>query len=413
MRKPSESKLKDILLLWANMNFYVKGHPAFSEDGLHIAEGTKVLKPTTQGENMFRNTHFINNGPHLEIHYFDKNPGTSEDLHSIKTGSGDSGIVRTSNPLQFNPEDTSAFRNQGLIELDSFIGRCIAVRQHLEFLSPNQVRQLPPDDLIRYIAKRDSVAAKEAINLYELAQAYTQAEKKAFLVAAGRNGEKLCKDIDDWALKKVGKKTQISVKQLKMSVRFKYIIDMLNLDPSENLQQHFQTLQEAYKSYDVAYTKIYQAAKGLTESFTPQDLSKLNNKEYVRKAALFDKNVNQKYEQWLKAEKTLYKAEWRSNSRSPATSSLNEGDQVLNCQTDAKALRFEKEVKGKGQPIDEMRIQEVAEKDIIKKEASGKKAESEALRSADKLYKNNHFLKSSGFRYKPWSLANFLTKMFA
>ncbi|KAH9818473.1 secreted protein [Melampsora americana] len=412
MKNPFNSKRRDGFLLWAlaNENFYVKGHPAFESDGLHIAEGTKGVEATTHGEN---NT----------------NPGTSADLHGVRTGSGNVEIVESSmsnvkdtgkKSLRFTleAEEARGLKNLRLIELDSLIGRHTTVRGDLKFLSPNQVRELPPDDLIRYIAERDSAAAKEVANLYERAQEYTQALQKAFLVAADQNHEVIQKNIHESVQQRAGRKmkTQFSMKQSQMSAQLEYTMGVLKMNPSNNLQQHFQTLQEAFRSYDAAYTKIYQAARGLTELFTPQALSKLNDKQYVRKAAIFDENVNWKYEQWLKAEKTLYKAARRSGSRLPSTSSLNEGDQVLHSQTEAQASIFEKDVKGKGQAIDEMRIQGVAEKDIIEQEAedprpvefqkaamnieylekSGKKAESEALRSADKFYKNNHILKSSG-----------------
>lgn len=431
-----KSKLKDIFLLWiiVNVAFYVKGHPSFSvpADTIDFAQKIKGVEAASHVDHIPNILRSANNGANKITDGTDLRIST--DARDLRTGSGEIKTMETFKPnVKVMEEDplksiptagqATALKAPGLIELHPFLGQHTAVRWNLGYLNPAQVRELSPDNLIRYVAERDLASAKEVQRLYERAQEYNQAEQRAFSVAAGKGRDQIRERIDESVLARTGKGTQLTtVQQLQRSARSEFIMGKLKTDPSERLQQVVSELQGAIRSYEEAYSTNYRAALKLTESFTPEALSKLTNKEYVRKAALFDKDVNHKNQLWLDIEERRS----RAKSSSVFSHSRQEGDQMLK----DKNQRIKEKAEDERELIDANFIQDNARKEVIGKEAkrtpafeeadlnlkylekSVQKAKSAALRSADRFYKKNNFLKSSELRLKPWSLKDFLRKMF-
>ncbi|KAH9818474.1 secreted protein [Melampsora americana] len=489
MRKPFKSNLKDILLLWmiSNLNFCIKSHPSFSTAGMHIADGmrmaedSKNLGTTLRGDNVadipqarLATSSEIQS---LRTGTGDANSlGTTDipwaeyanptDLRSPRTSTGDANVLESSkatgkdfegNSLKFVPEasQTQDLRAMKVIDLDPIFKNHKAFDWNVKFLKPDQVRQLDPDDLIRYMAERDSLIAKDAGNLYQQAQRFTRVEEDVFSKLTSRSQyTKQLTASDEEELAKIRlspKEGGYATEDLRKSARMDFITKTLGSNPSGYSKQLLEGLQEARNSYDLAYSNTYNTINRLIspESFEPQILSTLSDQEYARKAALFDTDVNRKYGLWLKQEEGMDRLVKNSHSELASLFNYNklEGYKILNNKINIISGRMKQVAALRGEPINENLINKAAAKEVIKEEATnlnlpqlkkvvlnldyfekgGLKAKRVAVRSADLFYRNHGILKASdlrsqprsitkffeGLRAKNWSLKDFFKKMFA
>lgn len=224
--------------------------------------------------------------------------------------------------------------------------------EEMQFLKPDQVRGLYPENLVKYIAEKDKNVRGLVIAFREAAQNYKK-----------------------------------------------------NITP------------ETRSRYEVTWKNTREAAERLVskESLTPDTLLKLTEKQYVERAALFDKNV---YQNNLKREtlEELIRSDTDVLYKKLAEKFIaREGEPALNAEIERLALGLENKADSQSKPTDDFTI--AARKDFLKNQANfyasdpelkfykaeiearemaANRAMKEALKGADKVFKRNKILKSSG-----------------
>ncbi|EGG03462.1 uncharacterized protein MELLADRAFT_124204 [Melampsora larici-populina 98AG31] len=456
MRNSFKLKLRNMFLLWTiiNMNFWVKGAPALTKVGNHITEETKIVKDPDHTDNLLKHVQLQSANAVNRIED-GTNLGRSTDLGNVRASSEDPKVVDNSqtNGMEMKDRLMESFSDKEeimdlkylrVIDLDPIFKSHKLFDWNVKFLKPSQLKYLSTDETIRYVAERDTILSKEVMKLYKIGKEYERAEENAFgLAIDGKDGEGVVKGMERDLLER-GR----SGKDAKMVSRITWIYSKLKTNPSTGLEQAVQKLQEARKSYLEVYrhTVHHIINSVLWDRFTSGEILKLTDKQYVRKAALYDKDTNKNHGQWLKNEKSLRELVKSTRSKLSPTF-IRDGEQILKSKIDETYSKLIKELKLKGKEIDEISIQDLAEREIIKKEAKGseyqefhhvgireierlekitEKFKRLALRSADKFYKGLGVLKSSelkykawsfrkffkGWRYKGWTLTNFFKRLF-
>lgn len=165
MMKPAKLKLRDIFLVLAiaNANFWVKGHPMPAETATLIAADAKNGAATIHGDG----AGVINLGGAHDV-----SPTNSHD--TINPSSAIKDLKNEQGP-RMDLKSTSKTEKTGALEAEEVSKPWEKVHvkpfgARMEFLEPHQVRALPDDDVIRYMAEKDEGVKDMAIKLRNAAQ---------------------------------------------------------------------------------------------------------------------------------------------------------------------------------------------------------------------------------------------------
>ncbi|EGF99810.1 uncharacterized protein MELLADRAFT_124202 [Melampsora larici-populina 98AG31] len=400
MVKPSKSKLKEIFLLWAiaNVNFCVKGHPSLPKDTILLAEDVKGVTAPSNGADGLKDLRVaqdlsqpIPDGTKLE---------TAEALHHSQTGSRDTKMTPevVGNAVTKDVEDGKGLKKDLKTAPKSEESRAVkskgvpnpepnVVDGKKKFLNVAQVQGLSDSDLIGYIAQKERELEKSKIEFLETTMDH-KFEQKPFTEAG--------------------------------------------IQPSG---AYFHNSVDSKDQYNQAYQKTLTEAKNLVskESLTPEALSKLTNKEYVKKASLFDQKVQQNLAEWEAQEDLMHDY----LSKFFKLQALEFKSQK---KLDAKWTKAMEEVKEKaketGEPTDPTSLEKAAQRQFIKNQAKRhpknlgwkedeetmkefekyvREAEKKALRSAKRVLPRTDLLRSAALKMKHLGklFINFFKNMFA
>ncbi|KAH9813413.1 secreted protein [Melampsora americana] len=307
-----------------------------------------------------------------------------------------------------------------------------------KYLKPAEVQKLSPVDLIRYISERDVGIGLKTENLDKLANNYYSIEVDAFYKAAGQDVTRIKREIQDFLKEKyyplvskdkVSKKDpKMSFLNLEMSLQIDFIkqVAVSKLSP-EHLKRTYKELQDAKATYDQVFNIIHADARQLisSEALTPEALSKLTNKQYMRKAAFFDQKVAKNYLTWLSFEGEARKTTANIISRFKEI----QGDEAFNAKMDDIIKQVEPQATGKtagpntiqaaerqfvteAQALKDTEISSAADQ-LWMYETIAQDAKGSALRGADRVFKSNKLLGSADLRYKHtgWPFKKFINKI--
>ncbi|KAH9812882.1 secreted protein [Melampsora americana] len=487
MRNTPNLELKFIILTWvmAHSKLFVIGHPAMSlGKSFQLSEDLKGVGAASRGSKGFQDSQVIpdlslqeSNGLQATMNF--RTPQISSGFPNPPTSSWFSGLAkfmnkfrgadpviseapktslkephgasvaniredllrftptpRTENAAPLVPEVNEAFKNQNVM----------VFKGQMEDMKPADVAELSPGRLIGYAADRNADVENKARNLYEVGDAYTQAERRAFYKASLAyrqtmfpslvltkgikakeylKTQSMIRDVVKQKMLAPGFKG-ISEEDMTMSVRNAFIEKIAGLNLYPEIEKGLQDLKKARTIYQEAYTDTYQAALRLSkvDSLDPQTVAKLTDKQYVEKGALYDSNVYQRYAQWSGAEKQLDEI---LNDKALVTL-LDSKFATRTKETEMITDRLKNKLIAKGKPIDDQVINSASLSEFIKRQASLnpqmkdlqdyasliKKVEKQietsknaALKSADRYYTRQKLLKSTALRYKGWFSRNF------
>ncbi|KAH9814413.1 secreted protein [Melampsora americana] len=482
MRKSSNSKLKEIFLfsIFIYVNFCVKGRPSFFG---HITEYAKGLSATVQGKGVAATAQgdVVNNGVRVANQVSENLPdvGTSQALRN--PGSGDEKLLETkklqasgqtldpnivstetnspSNLNQFssisateNVENVKGLKNKAIeensvksttkseetkvLESTEFSKlKPVFEREHIkpygekmEFFNSDQVAKLSDNNLIRYMAEKDTEVKNLAMNFQKAAQKHQEAEGLAFTMASHLYKERVTDGIDvsklieTRFLERQAKKEGFPDQRLLVLIRRTFIEEEARL--LNTAEPTFQNFQITKRAYNRAYLDTLQAARNLVskDSLTTEALSKLSKEEYVKKASYFDQNVYQDYVKWKTEERLM-------------DLSTSKGQEVFEEEWENTMKGLKSDAKVKEETFDELILNQVAKRQFIKKQADYnpndfqlkqaekriysfekniENAKRNALRGAHHLFQGN-LLKSAASKLKQtgWKFINFIKRMFA
>ncbi|KAH9814037.1 hypothetical protein DFH28DRAFT_972033 [Melampsora americana] len=318
----------------------------------------------------------------------------------------------------------------------------------MKYLKPAQVRELAPQDLIRYMSERDWYMNIQASNLDKLAQKYYKAEEATVSEARAINPGLFDQEMKTYVtnmMNQLGPKVKLSKEELKVyqqDLKVTFQREFLKSIEAHKanfpkFEVAFNNMQEARANWNEGFSKVLKAARQLVsvKSLSPEVLSKLSNERYVHRAAIFDENAGLHFNQWMRAEDKL-SALVREWFPKVAYAVKKDGqDETINQKLAAITTRLQEQAAKKGEPIDPNAMDAVAKREFIKQEAAGlkdkeiqraasaitkagrsaAKAESTALGSANKVFKRNKLLESAALRYKHtgWSFTKFFKKIWA
>ncbi|EGF99811.1 uncharacterized protein MELLADRAFT_124203 [Melampsora larici-populina 98AG31] len=433
MRKPSKLRLKDIFILWiiTHVNLCVKGYPLFEKvtgyvkslaatawgdnvnNGVCVAKAVSdhipdvgisaALRKTGAGDEKILGTkHFKGSGQTLNHNAVSPEPNEASDKDKFgnpatkdvkdetrpKTEDTVENLLKSTS----KSEQTKALEASALSKLEPVFERAHIkpYGETMEFLNRDHVEKLSNDALIRYMAEKDTQIQKMAIDFQEAAQAHKEAEAKAFTVASTLYRQRGIDDVDipKWIENKFVEMKQspdykgVSDQHLIILVRRSFIEQEANLFKTKeklNKAQEASLNEETFtkfthtkKQYNRAYINIRDAAKNLVskDSLTPEALSKLTPKEYVKKASFFDKEVYKKYVQWKTEERLMRVA---VNTFFPKVAKKFKTGQ---CEKEfdeewANTIKgLQADVKFRGGPSDLETIEQASKRQFIKKQAN-------------------------------------------
>ncbi|KAH9814026.1 hypothetical protein DFH28DRAFT_314095 [Melampsora americana] len=297
-------------------------------------------------------------------------------------------------------------------------------------LKVDQLSQLKPDDLIGYMAERNSFVNDFATYMKKAEEDYSKARKEALTEASKLYNEfqvNVPEQIDAFAkiqkeyLKAKGGPSQ---QDIAASIERNFITLVGDSGmATPKMKASLQKLMETETAYQKAYTNAYTAAHQLSSSklFTPEALSHLTNKQYVERAAILNKKAHQLSLVWLSKEEVLQNT---VNTWYPIATA-GKSDEEVSSKMKAITLRLEQKAMENGHPIDKGAIQTAAQLQFIKEQEKFKpfrfetwrraahiesaksgvqRAKSAALRAADGVFKNNKILGSADLRHETTGL---------